>query len=277
MLSIGELSARTGVAAGTLRMWEARHGFPAPRRLEGGHRRYPDHDVELVRLVLREREAGLSLAAAIERALAETAREEPSVLAGVRRRRPELRPRRLEKWAMVPISHAIEDEYLASGERGLLAGSFQRSAFYRRSRRRWRELARAAEASVALASFRSVRRPIGGPVEVPVGAAEPAAREWAVVCDAPGFAACMIGVEVADRGRSDARRGFDVVWSFDPRTVRDAAELMVEIVAGRAPGCAVALRAAIEHRPAAGPAATSLAVCERMVDYLARGGPRRAH
>ena len=28
-LSIGQLADATGVAAGTLRMWESRHGFPA--------------------------------------------------------------------------------------------------------------------------------------------------------------------------------------------------------------------------------------------------------
>jgi MerR family transcriptional regulator, light-induced transcriptional regulator len=272
MLSIGELSVSTGVAAGTLRMWETRHGFPAPQRLESGHRRYATGDVELVRLVLREREAGLSLAPAIDRALAFAARGEPSVFAGLRRRRPEIRPQRLEKWALVSLSHAIEDEYLAGGGRGLLAGSFQRPAFYRASRRRWRELDRLAEASVVLAGFRSLRRPTAAPIEVPVGSADPAEREWAVICDAPGFTACLVGAEAADRGRSDRQRAFDVIWSFDPTTVRDAAELVIGIVAARAPRCEAVLRDAIEHRPGPGPTATALSACERMVGYLARPG-----
>ncbi len=49
-------------------MWESRHGFPAPARLPGGHRRYSEHDVEAVNEVLRLRGQGLSLPAAIERA-----------------------------------------------------------------------------------------------------------------------------------------------------------------------------------------------------------------
>ena len=51
-LTTTQLAELTGVPAATLRMWEARHGFPAPGRLAGGHRRYGDRDVELVRAVV---------------------------------------------------------------------------------------------------------------------------------------------------------------------------------------------------------------------------------
>ena len=47
-LSIGELSARTGVTPSTLRIWEERHGFPVPTRLGSGHRRYDEGDAVLV-------------------------------------------------------------------------------------------------------------------------------------------------------------------------------------------------------------------------------------
>ena len=95
-----------------------------------------------------------------------------------------------------------------------------------------------------------------------------------MICDAPGFTACLVGAEAADRGRSDRQRAFDVIWSFDPTTVRDAAELVIGIVAVRAPRCEAVLRDAIEHRPGPGPTATALSACERMVGYLARPGRR---
>lgn len=47
-LSIGELAKRTGVPAPTLRSWEDRCGFPRPRRLAGGHRRYDEGDIALI-------------------------------------------------------------------------------------------------------------------------------------------------------------------------------------------------------------------------------------
>ena len=78
-LAMGDLVGRTGVPEGTLRMWERRHGFPVPERLPSGHRRYRESDVELVLRVVRERETGLSLAAAIyERAQRPPSSGDPS-------------------------------------------------------------------------------------------------------------------------------------------------------------------------------------------------------
>ena len=117
-----EMSARSGINEATLRMWEVRHGFPKPRRVSSGHRRYSEADVARVRAVVRARERGLSLQAAIE--LAHDAGEQPppSVYASLRARYPELEPQLLSKRAMLWMSHAIEDECLARAERPLLFG-----------------------------------------------------------------------------------------------------------------------------------------------------------
>ena len=64
-LTIGDLARRTGLAPATLRMWEARHGFPRPTRRDSGHRRYDERDVELVLQVLRRRDHGMRLEVAI--------------------------------------------------------------------------------------------------------------------------------------------------------------------------------------------------------------------
>ena len=68
--SIGDVVDRTGVAEGTLRMWERRHGFPSPARLASGHRRYSEQDLEAVQRIVGERAAGITLPVAIERAKA---------------------------------------------------------------------------------------------------------------------------------------------------------------------------------------------------------------
>ena len=81
-LTIREVASRTGVEAATLRMWEQRYGFPEPERLPSGHRRYSHLDVELIRQVTRDREAGLELKAAVENAK----RAAPRRAAGDRRR-----------------------------------------------------------------------------------------------------------------------------------------------------------------------------------------------
>lgn len=67
-LTIREMAARTGVAPATLRMWEARYGFPLPARLPSGHRRYSDADADAEDVLSVARDAGASLGPAIEQA-----------------------------------------------------------------------------------------------------------------------------------------------------------------------------------------------------------------
>ena len=158
-LAIGELAEQTGVPAATLRSWETRYGFPRPRRLEGGHRRYHLADVALIREVLRQRTAGLSLEAAIGQATARGAEAEASVFAGLRRRQPDLLPQVVRKSTLLALTRAMEDEYCARAERAVLFASFQRQRFYRNSRDRWAELARTALVTTVFADFTETPAP----------------------------------------------------------------------------------------------------------------------
>jgi DICT domain-containing protein len=274
-LSIGDLSARTGIAPATLRMWEERHGYPQPERLPSGHRRYPLDTVEGVLAVAQERRNGLPLQLAIERVLATPARERESIFAGLRRSRLGLKTQRVSKRALVAISRAIEDEYAASGGGGLVAGSFQRATFYRAAEHRWHELARIAQASFALADFRRSDTPENGPARVRTSRAHPASREWAVICDAPAFSACLVGLELAASGvPADAARRFEATWSFDSTTVRAAAELAAAIASERAPQLSAPVRRALTHEPGLVDPRLALAASERMVEYLARVASR---
>ena len=237
-LAIGELVGRTGVSEGTLRMWERRHGFPQPERLPSGHRRYREDDVELIRRVVRERDSGLSLAAAIARARDSAGQLDPSVFAGLRRRHPELAPLRLHKHQLLALSRAIEDESCARAERPLLFGSFQRERFYRQSERRWRDLARTAELTVVFADFERPRLTAREPMELPLGRSDPLSREWAVVCEAVGHAACLAGVELPHR---ESARTFEVIWSVEPAVVRTGRDICSGLAAAAAPELAARL------------------------------------
>ncbi|MSZ78287.1 MAG: MerR family transcriptional regulator, partial [Actinobacteria bacterium] len=110
-LTIGELAERTGVSPATLRIWEQRHGFPTPSRLDSGHRRYAESDVEAVRAIVERREAGIRLDVAISNAVdaARAAAEPrtPSVYAELRRLHPQLPVHRLRKSTLLALSWAI--------------------------------------------------------------------------------------------------------------------------------------------------------------------------
>jgi DICT domain-containing protein len=255
-------------------MWEARHGFPIPERLPSGHRRYSEDDVERVRSVVAHRDAGLSMPAAVERALGARIEPETSIFAALRRRRPDLIPYLLSKRTLVALSHAIEDECCARAERPLLFGSFQHERFYRRAEARWRELARTAEAAIVVADFAERRDPPRGAAEVPVDGSHPALREWALVCDAPEYGAFLAAWErPGQEGVPDAERSFETVWSVEPTLVREAARVAAGIVETTAPELVrpLAARLAVSPPPAGDELRLSGALTSRMVAYVATG------
>ena len=249
-MTIGEFAQRTGVAEGTLRMWERRHEFPAPERLARGHRRYSEADIELVQRVASERSDGLSLAAAIARAKRGAAAPVQSVYAALRSRRPDLEPRKVSKSLLLALTHAIEDESLSRAERPVLFGSFQTQRFYRQSQARWRELARGAELAVVFADFDRADRPRDSPVEVPVGRGHPLAREWTVVCCAAEHAVVLTAWEpLASSIATGGERLFESIWSVEPDVVWDAARICAGIAAATHPVLIDAVRPRLESSP----------------------------
>jgi len=270
LLTIGDLAERTGVPPATLRSWEQRYGFPEPVRLAGGHRRYGESDVAAVLDVLRHRDSGFALEAAVRLARTET-RAPQSVFAELRRRHPELTPQRLTKSSLVALSHAIEDECCARAEQPLLFGGFQRREFLRQSYARWVELARTARAAVVFADFEDpVATGRGRPIEVALPHEAALNREWIIVCDAPDLPACMAAVERPGERRPDSRRLFEVVWTVDPRAVRHAAWIASALADEYRPGWRPARLSGLDEEAPAASADLHRAseLLNRMMGYL---------
>ncbi|PKH40961.1 DICT domain-containing protein [Nocardioides alpinus] len=270
-LTIGDLASRTGVPIATIRSWESRHGFPAPSRQAGGHRRYTDADVAAVTEVVRHRGAGLSLATAVRRVTAGPARSR-SVFAEVRRLHPELAPRVLSKRTLTALSRAIEDECCARAAEPLLFGGFQRQEFLQSAHHRWHELARTARAAVTFAHG-STTSPQAGPlVEVWIPEDSPLRREWFVVCDAADLPACLTAVELtSERPLGDGDRRFEAIWSVDPQVVRDASRVAAALADDYLPprrGNGVALPDADDPAPASADLRHAHDLFDRMLGYL---------
>lgn len=217
--SIGKVAEATGLSLATLRAWEARHGFPSPPRSDGTHRRYSADEVDAIKRVMAARSTGLSLAAAIE--LERQQHRPRSIYASVRERWPHLAGRRLGRPTMLAISRAIEDECCARAATPFLLAAFQTPDAYRPARARWADLSHTAAHAIVLAAFPGSQRRRDAPTEIAVAADDPIAREWAVICDAPGASTCLVGWETHDRDSSGRR--FEAIWSVDPLVVRHAA------------------------------------------------------
>ena len=282
-LTIGDLAARTGVAPATLRMWESRHGFPRPQRLASGHRRYDEHEVDLVRQVIRRRDGGSRLEVAIAGVLlADAATVEPpgapSVYAAIRRLHPDLQPQRLSKATLLAMSWAIEDECCARAESPMIFGSFQKERYYRAAEERWTELARVARSTLVFAGFPPDDG--GSPAAVPgttfvqLPEDAPMRREWAVVCDAPDHRAALTAWELPGQSTvPDKERLFESIWTVDAQAVRDAARACAQVAQSLGHQAAAPLLYELADNPPPAPVellqASSL--LGRVVAYVDRG------
>lgn len=274
-LAIKDVAEQTGIAAGTIRMWEQRFGFPEPARTASGYRKYSAEDVEALRRVIAYRHRGLSVAAAIERARESgAATDRPSIYAAVAASEPGIRPQVLRKSTLIALSRAIEHEVIARAAAPVVFGAFQRDPFYRSVEPRYRRMAQLADAAVVFADFPELRRPPGGPVEVPIAEADALGNEWAVIVDAPGYAACLLAWEqpgITEPGdEDDLTRKFEALWTIDPRTTRRAAEVAARLAARADAELGEELDALLRDRPMAveEPAPALTALTNRALAYV---------
>ncbi len=274
-LSIKEVAESSGIAAGTIRMWEQRYGFPEPARTDAGYRVYAEDDVEALRRIVALRRRGLSVPAAIERAQeAGDAVPHPSIYAVVALADHGGRPQILRKSTLVALSRAIEDETLAQAASPVLFSAFQYEAFYREVESRYRRIARFSDAVVAFADFEEISYPPGGPVEIPIAPEDRLGNEWAVIVDAPGYAACLLAWEVPGAtqagGPHDMSRRFEAIWTLDPRATRKAAQVAARLAGLADPALGERLTEMLADRPLAydEPVPTLTALTNRMVAYL---------
>jgi len=274
-MAIKDVAEATGIAAGTIRMWEQRFGFPVPERTPSGYRMYSEDDVDALRRVVAFKARGLSVPAALERARRWAGpSDQPSIYAAIAAHSKPVRSHVLRKPTLFAISRAIEDETLARAARPVVFGAFQEAKHYRSVEHRYRRIARNADAVVVFADFESDQQGAGEPIEVGIESGDALGNEWAVVVDAPGYAACLIGWEQpdseADRGLRDSERRFEAIWTLDPDVVRRAALAGTEIARRSDPDLGERLKELLDDRPLAveAPAPGLVALTNRIVAYM---------
>jgi DICT domain-containing protein len=270
-LAIKDVAERTGLAAGTIRMWEQRYGIPTPERAASGYRVYRQDDVDLLRRAVAFRERGLSVPAALDRARSlGGATDRPSLYGAVVVGDGTAAPQLLSKRTLLAISRAIEDEAIARAAGPVVFAAFQREGNYRAVAHRYRRLAERADAAVVFADFAAASEPHGAPAEVPIARDDALGDEWAVIVDAPGYAACLLAWE---HPRADGRRRFETLWTMDPATVRRAALVGCSLTRRACPELAERIERVLTERPLAidAPAPGLTALTNRLVAYLEAG------
>jgi DICT domain-containing protein len=274
-LAIKEVAARTGIAAGTIRMWEQRYGFPVPERTSAGYRVYSEDDVESLRRVLAYRERGLSVPAAVDRARSsELATDRPSLYGVLAGGESPPAAQVLKKRTLIAVSRAIEEETLSRAAAPVVVAAFQSERNYRAVEHRYRAMARTADAVLVFADFEALGGVADGPVEVPLGSSDGLGNEWAVVVDAPGYGACLLGWEQPrPQPVPDLERTFEALWTLDPRLVRRAVQVGATLARRADAALGDRMDALLAERPLAleQPAPALTGVTNRIVAYLDAG------
>ena len=113
-----------------------------------------------------------------------------------------------------------------------------------------------------------------GPLfEVAIRPGTPVLREWAVVCDSPTFAACLVGIEqLRPRRAIDSQRVFEAMWTVEPLAVREAARAGFALAVDRHPVVADALGSRLQEpvRATYDSIRTATVVTNRIIVYLER-------
>jgi DICT domain-containing protein len=138
-------------------------------------------------------------------------------------------------------------------------------------------MARHADAATVFADFATLRRASGAPVEVPIAEGEALANEWAVIVDAPGYAACLLAWEqpgpIEPEGPEDLDRRFEAIWTIDPQATRRAAQAAARLAGNVDAAYGRRLEELLADRPLAmeQPAPALTALTNRMLAYVENG------
>ena len=165
-----------------------------------------------------------------------------SVLSELLQTLPQLRLKIYFKASLTALSHAMEDQVLASSEQPLLIASFQRERFYRQEAHRYQRIAQRTNQLYVLAAPETDFTNSSNYYETV--AFDPKrdglSQEWHLVVIAQHYATCLVcrerqnpalelySAELPTSFDMDPARQFEGVWTSDREVSCKAAELLLE-------------------------------------------------
>lgn len=161
-----------------------------------------------------------------------------SVLAHLLQAMPQLRQQVYFKASLTALSHAMEDQVLASSEQPLVIACFQRERFYRQEAHRYRRIAQRTPHVYVLAAPETDFKNSSDHYEtVAFDPKDGLSHEWHLVVIGSHYANCLIcrekrsSVSNSANGEMDTSRRFEGIWTFDRAVSAKAAELILDRIA----------------------------------------------
>jgi DICT domain-containing protein/signal transduction histidine kinase len=184
-----------------------------------------------------------------------------SVLSDLLQAVPQLRSQIYFKASLTALSHAMEDQVLAStSEHPLLIASFQRERFYRQEAHRYKRIAQRTNQVYVLAAPETDFTNASGCYEtVAFDPAEPLSQEWHLVVIGQNYTTCIVCRErhsmtslkplpvLPTSFDIDPTRQFEGIWTSDRRISSKAAELLLERILIYRPELAAKIKLACDR------------------------------
>lgn len=147
------------------------------------------------------------------------------------------------KSSLTALSHAMEDQVLASDEHPLIIASFQKERFYRQEAHRYVRIGKLSPHVYVLAAPETEFSSITDVYEkVAFTEGDGLSYEWHLVVIAKNYANCLIcrekthlPKEIPSEVAMDNSRRFEGIWTFDRHISQKAAEILLHRIAGYRP------------------------------------------
>ncbi len=150
----------------------------------------------------------------------------------------ELRPQMYFKSSLTALSHAMEDQVLASSENPLIIATFQKEKFYKQEEHRYTKIGHKSNHVYVLAAPENEFKNNSDLYEkIAFSPQDSLAQEWHLVVIGQNYTSCLICREKPSlspfyptMGAMDNSRRFEGVWTFDKEVTLKAAEIMLKLI-----------------------------------------------
>ncbi|MBL1209333.1 DICT sensory domain-containing protein [Geminocystis sp. GBBB08] len=156
---------------------------------------------------------------------------------------PQWRTQMYFKSSLTALSHAMEDQVLASDEQPLIIASFQKERFYRQEAHRYARIGKISPHVYVLAAPETDFSSVSDIYEKVAFTQDDAlTQEWHLVVIAQNYANCLICREkthlpknTPSESAMDNSRRFEGIWTFDRQISQKVAEILLHRIANYRP------------------------------------------
>ncbi|MCI3280994.1 ATP-binding protein [Synechococcus sp. PCC 6717] len=208
-----------------------------------------------------------------------------SVLEDLLAQIPRLRSQLYFKTSLTALSHAMEDQVLASADTPIIIACFQRERFYRQEAHRYQRIASKSDQVYVLAAPETEFTNCSGDYEtIAFDPQDALSQEWHLVVLSPNYSTCLICREVRRSPTAtrpdvlpplDQARRFEGIWTFDREVTATAATMLLQRIQEYRPELcqkvSTALSMVAQFRCREGCSGDPAPFADRLVTYLQAG------